>query len=237
MPNEDKYKKFLESNYELLERFREIAPGTYKHCQNVSNICEAIALELTLNPDFMKVIGMYHDIGKIFFPLHFSENQPGNQNIHDDIVPSFSYHLITRHVGDGILLLLQNDFPIDVIKAISEHHGDMILRQFHAKDSKTPEDNYRYKCMKPSSTESVILMLVDTVEASTRSRILNSEKNSEDIADTVREIVSESVERLDQDDQLDSILHGTIKIAKRILVRELESVYHKRVSYPKKSES
>jgi hypothetical protein len=177
----------------------------------------------------MRLCGLVHDVGKMNFPLHFSENQ-GKDNIHDNLEPSVSYHYITRHVPDGVLLLMQNDFPLEVIRIMSEHHGDTILRQFHKDDPSAPEDNYRYKCNKPSSTEAVVLMIVDSVEATSRAMFIKR-KEEEPNGNFVRRVISETIERLDEDDQLDQILHGTIKQIKRILSKELESEYHKRVSY------
>jgi hypothetical protein len=227
---EERYKKFLDTDYPLLERFRQVAPGSFRHSQNVSSICESIAIDLDLDIDLMRVAGLYHDIGKMNYPLNFSENQSSNENIHDSIEPKMSYHLITRHVSDTVMILMQHEFPRDVIQIISEHHGDTILRQFHRKDPDAPEDNYRYKGNKPSSTESVVLMLSDSVEATTRAAFLKREED-ESNGNFIRRSVQRTIDRLDEDDQLDNTLHGTIKRVKRILVKELESVYHKRVTY------
>ena len=47
----DKYdlKSLLDAKHPFLEKMRDKAPGTYKHCQNVANLCESIALELELD--------------------------------------------------------------------------------------------------------------------------------------------------------------------------------------------
>lgn len=226
----DKYKQFLNSDNSLLARFKEVAPGSNEHCKNVSTICEAVGMELELDVDLMRLVGRLHDIGKINNPLHFSENQSAKENIHDDLEPQISYHLITRHVADGVMILFQHDVPAEPIKIISEHHGDTVLHQFHKKDPESPEDNYRYKSRKPTSTEAVILMIVDSVEATSRAVFIKrgfDENNGEFIT----RAIDETIERLDDDDQLDNILHGTIKQIKKILSKELESIYHKRVSY------
>ncbi len=226
----DKYKKYLDPSFSLLEKYREIAPGSYKHSQNVANICESISIELELDVELMRCCGVYHDIGKMNYPLNFSENQSSKTNIHDDIEPNISYHLITRHVSDGVLILLQNDFPLEVIKIISEHHGDTLLRQFHKKDEESPEDLFRYKGRKPTSIESIVLMIVDSVEATSRAMMIQREDDEEN-GDFIKRVIQLTIERLDDDNQLDQILHGAIKQIKRILTKELESIYHKRVSY------
>lgn len=224
------YKKYIESDYPLLDKFREVAPGTFKHSQNVVSILEAIAKELELDVDLMKCCGYYHDIGKTNHPEYFSENQSTKENVHDKLDPRVSCRYITGHLSDGVLILLQNDFPRNVIEIISEHHGNTILKQFHQKDPDAPEDRYRYKAKKPSSTEAVALMLADSVEALTRHEFLKRKDNEEN-GDFVRRAVQSKIDQLDDDDQLDNVMHGLIKRVKKIMIRELESMYHKRVSY------
>lgn len=219
-------KKYLDPSFSLLDKFRELAPGSFKHCQNVSSICEPIAVELNLDIDIMKLSALYHDIGKMNNPTYFSENQ-GDDNIHDNLDPFVSYHTITRHVGDSVLYLLQcENMPQQVIEIVSQHHGDTILKSFYSKAKKgTPEDIYRYKCIKPTSTEAAILMIVDSVEATSRS-MANS-----DAGDFISVSITKTIDRLVDDGQLDRMTLGTLKIVKNILFKELESIYHKRVPY------
>lgn len=224
------YKEFMDKNHPLLDRFRQLAPGTFKHCQNVSNIVESIGMELGLNVDLLKCAGMYHDIGKINNPQYFSENQATNENIHDGMNPYDSYKFITSHLSDGVMILLQNKFPVELIEVISEHHGDTILKQFHRNDPGSPEDKYRYKSRKPTSPEAVVLIITDSVEATARSEFMR-QSDHEDSKEFIQRIVQLTIDRLDDDDQLDNVMHGIIKQTKRILVKELESIYHKRVAY------
>lgn len=230
MADKQDYKKYIETDYPLLDKFRELSPGSFSHSQNVVTILEAVSKELELDVDFMKCCGYYHDIGKINYPQYFSENQSTKDNIHDTLQPQISCRYITGHLSDGVMILLQNGFPRDVIEVISQHHGDTVLRQFHQKDPQAPEDKYRYKAKKPSSTEAVVLMLSDSVEALTRHEFLKK-RDKEENGDFIRRAVQSKIDQLDDDDQLDNVMHGLIKRVKKILVRELESMYHKRVSY------
>jgi len=223
------YKEFLD-DYPLLDKFRQVAPGSYKHCQNVSSIVESIAKELDMDVDLMKVCASYHDIGKINYPQYFSENQSTKTNIHDSLSPDVSCRYITGHLSDGIMILMQHEFPMKAIEIISEHHGDTVLRQFHKNDPEAPEDNYRYKSRKPSSSEAVVLMLVDSVEALARSEFMR-QRDGEGSGDFIKRAVQSTIDRLDDDDQLDNVVHGLIKRVKKIIIRELEASYHKRVSY------
>lgn len=221
-------KKFLDPTYPLLEKFREVAPGSYKHCQNVANLCESIALELELDVDLLKIAAMYHDIGKIVAARYFSENQD-DSNPHDGLDPIVSYQIISRHVGDSVLILLgAEDMPRDVLTIVSQHHGNTVLRPFFKKAKSAVEDHFRYKCKTPETTEAAILMIVDSVEATARSLFnigkLKTEKDRKDL-------ISSTIERFVDDDQLDHLQIGILKIIKRILAKELKSIYHKRVIY------
>ena len=78
-------KKYLESDYPLLVRFKGAAPGTFKHSQNVASLAESIAEEIGLDTTLMKVCAMYHDVGKMWNPKYFSENQDEDHNPHDEL--------------------------------------------------------------------------------------------------------------------------------------------------------
>ncbi len=228
-------KKFFNPTFPLIDKFRELAPGSYKHCQNVSNICEAVAADLGLNVDLIKCAALYHDIGKMNNPIYFSENQSNGANIHDELDPFISYQIITRHVGDSILYLLQlKDMSLEVIEIISQHHGDTILKTFHGKVENEPEDKFRYKCDKPETTEALILMIVDSVEATAKSLFGDPKKKN---SDNITRAINGTIERLTDDSQLDNMRIGTLKITKRVLFKELESIYHKRVSYEDDSDT
>jgi putative nucleotidyltransferase with HDIG domain len=225
-------KDLLDSKFPLLEKFRDMAPGSFKHSQNVSNLCEAVAVELDLDTDLLKVAGMYHDIGKINSPDLFSENQNG-KNPHDDLEPNISFQVITRHVGDTVVQLL-NNIPNDVeqklrlMEMVSQHHGNTVLRFFYKKSKAKVDDTFRYKSVPPQSIEAAVLMICDSVEATARS--LASQSELEEPKDR-RAVVNTNVDRLMQDFQLDKITVGHLRSIKSVLYKELESMYHKREAY------
>ena len=222
------YKPFLESDFPLLEMFRELAPGSFKHSQNVANICESIAIELKMNADLMKVSALYHDVGKMINPKYFSENQE-NENPHDNMDPWMSYQIISRHVSDTVAILLNYNFPIKVMKIVSQHHGDTVLRHFYELSKAGSDELYRYKCTKkPTCDEAAILMIVDSVEATARSLASNGKLEN---SDEKRKVVDSTINRLVDDSQLDSMKIGTLKTIRKVLYKELESIYHKRVTY------
>ncbi len=220
-------KKLFDITFPLLDKFKEICPGTFKHSQNVASMCETVGVELDLDVDLLKCCAIYHDIGKMNNPLYFAENQT-DDNPHDKLDPFLSYQIITRHVGDSVVYLLQiKDLPYEVIDIISQHHGNTVLQVFYNKDKKSPEDKYRYKCCKPVSTEALILMLCDSIEATTRALFNNGDGDD----DFLLKAVNGTISRLMDDQQLDNMTIGTLNKTKKILIKELESIYHKRVTY------
>ena len=227
--NNDDMKKLLDPKFSILEKFRETAPGTYKHCQNVADLCESISLELNLNTTKMNIAGVYHDIGKIVNPLYFSENQNG-KNVHDDLEPEVSYQYITRHVGDTVLVLLQiPNFPREIIEIISQHHGNTVLRYFFDKSKSEVDDHYRYRCQSPKTVEAAVLMICDSVEATSKALSNNGGLNN---VEDRKKVVNTTVERLAKDEQLDNLTYGQGRVIKNVLYKELGNIYHKREVYP-----
>ena len=227
------YRSLLDPKSEYLKKFRDLAPGSYKHCENVASFCESVSLELGLDEDLMKVAARFHDIGKINYPEAFSENQNGS-NIHDNLDPSVSYQIITKHVGDTILYLLQiENMPKEVLNIISQHHGNTILKVFYEKSGSSVDDMYRYKCLPPQSIEASVLMLCDSVEATARALANNGKLN--DSKDR-KSVVDLTVRRLMEDSQLDDMKVGELKTVKKVLYKELENVYHKRELYDEDDE-
>ena len=227
----DNYQKYLDTSATLLEKFKSVAPGTYAHCINVMNLCEMVGKDIGLDVDRLKVAALYHDIGKMVNPGFFSENISGN-NPHDDLDAATSYQYLSRHISDAMLILIQEtdmlqEIP-EVLDIISRHHGDSVLYSIFKKCDEAQEHDFRYKSKKPECAYSAVLMIVDSVEAMARS-FHNSGKltSSED----KQKVVYSTLERLDGDDQLDELKMGVVKKIRNRLVRELDSIYHQRVTY------
>lgn len=228
----DEYKKFFDLSYKLLDQFKTTAPGTFMHCQNVSLLCEGIGKEVGLDSEKLKLAGLYHDIGKMWFPQYFSENIV-DKNPHDLLDPITSYHILTRHVSDSVNILLNEpDFPRDVIEIISKHHGDMILQAIYIKYKEMNpaalncDHLFRYKTHKPDCLYSTILMIVDSVEAAAKSKYNDNKLNSHDDRLNLIEMMIEKMGT-----NLDNLTRGMERTIKNKLIRELDSIYHPRVSY------
>lgn len=217
----------LDATYPLLQKFRETCPGTFKHSQALVSMMENVSVALDLDVNFMKVVAQYHDIGKINNPKYFSENQLDDENPHDKLDPYISYQIISRHVSDGINILINNsDFPRELIEIISQHHGTTIVKYFFDKSDIDIEDVYRYKCTKPKCVEAAALMMADHIEAKSRSLIQAGKFNAPNIID-------DTINALIDDGQLDEVYMklGDLKKIKEALAKDLEGSFQKRVDY------
>lgn len=231
-PEQQGLQQLLDSKYPLLQEFREACPGTHKHSQGLAGMVESVALELDLNVDFMKVGAYYHDVGKMFNPKCFTENQLEDEDYHKDLTPVISYQLITRHVSDSVALLLNDhNFPREVVEMISQHHGTTILKYFYSKSKSKDEAKYRYKTTKPKTVEAMVLMVCDVVEATSRSLSQAGKLDP-------NKVINDSIQGLIDDGQLDEVVVklGDLKKIKHALAKELEGIYQKRVDYEEAKE-
>ena len=225
--NKEGLQQLLDSTYPLLKKFRDLCPGTYKHSQYISSMIEGVAISLGLDVNKMKVCALYHDIGKMFFPKFFSENQLDDENPHNGFDPLVSYSIVTRHVSDSTVILInEHNFPRDIIEVISQHHGTAVLKYFAGlsdKDGKL----FRYKTSKPKNVESAVLMICDQIEATSRSKV-NAGKFDP------QKVIEDTIGGLINDGQLDEVFMrlGDLKKIKESIAKELEGTYQKRVEYP-----
>ena len=218
-------KSILDGDDPILDVFKNVAPGTDRHCINVSLLCESVGKSIE-NVDLENLVAAarIHDIGKCNNPQYFSENQD-KENIHDRLEPDVSYQYISRHIADGVLALIQMDCPREVIKIVSEHHGDTVIGAIHAKTTDISEDFFRYKSSKPTTKEACVLMICDVVESAARAYFTAGKLDDE------MGLVDKLLSRLIDDEQLDILTIGEIRAIKRALVKEIRAIYHKRVEY------
>jgi putative nucleotidyltransferase with HDIG domain len=221
-------------NKPLLKRLAVEAPGTYAHSVMVGNLAEAAAEAIGADALFARVASYYHDIGKVFRPQFFVENQQKG-NRHDTITPSLSRLVVTSHVKDGVELAEQYRLPRPLIDIIREHHGTCLIRYFYhqavtnAMETVTPalEYQYRYDGPRPRTKESGIIMIADAAEAASRTL----EKPS---PGRVRDLVERIVRDRLADGQLDNC-ELTFKDLERIIAavtRTLSGTLHARIDYP-----
>jgi putative nucleotidyltransferase with HDIG domain len=175
----------------------------------------------------------YHDIGKIFKPEYFAENQEPGFNRHEKITPQMSALILMSHVKDGVELARQEKLPEVIVDGIREHHGTTVMAFFYRKALDTDShasvnrDDFRYPGPRPRSRETAILMCADTVEAAARSLKDPSPAH-------IRALVTRLVDLRAQEGELDDsgiTLHD-LGVIKERLITMLTTVYQRRVAYP-----
>lgn len=222
-------KELLDSSYPLLQKFRDLCPGSFKHSQALAGMAEGVSIALGIDATFMKIAANYHDIGKMLNPKYFTENQLEGEDPHEKLDPIISYQIISRHVSDTALILLNDEnFPRDLIRVVVQHHGTSVMRYFFNKSGSDIDDLFRYKGEKPICVESAILMICDCIEARSRSEI-QAGKGQFDPSD----VIEDTINSLLSDGQLDDVVMrlGDLQKIKDALAKELEGTYQKRVDY------
>jgi len=229
--------EYMDPNNELLRRLSVEAPGTYQHCLVVGNLAETAARAIGANGLFCRVATLYHDIGKLFNPHYFTENQLGGFNIHQLLTPLESTQVIIAHVPEGEALARKHRLPQSFIDIIREHHGTTLVFYFYHKQLQQVENEeetvdeklFRYPGPKPHTKESAIIMMADTVEAASRSL---DEITEEALTKMVDKLVKEKAD----DNQLDEcqLTFEELGVVKKTLVKTLSITGHLRVKYPEK---
>lgn len=225
-----------QANHPLLERLLLEAPGTHHHGLVVANLAEAAAHEVGADAILVRVGAYYHDVGKLYRPGFFVENQFGGENPHDKIAPSLSTRIITAHVRDGVALCREYQIPEAIVNIVREHHGTMLVSYFYHKAKEElgdsiVEDDFRYDGPKPQSKESALIMLADSCEAAVRSL---GKPNHARIEAMVRKIIASRL----HEGQLDecNLTLRDLKTVGDVFIRLLSSMFHTRIEYPESKE-
>jgi hypothetical protein len=231
--------KLVELSNLNLPCFREMlekAPGTYHHSQMVATLAEAAAQELELSPLLLRAMALYHDIGKVDNPQFFTENQSLYEDPHAQLAPLESAKIIISHIPLGLEKAERLKLPRQVALAISQHHGNKLVKFFHARALELnagrldgfDENMFRYPGKKPQQVEAAIIMLADQVEAASKSL---SAPGDQDIRNVVEKIVASDIAE-NQFDECDGLTFKALNVIARSFYDKLASIYHQRVSYP-----
>ncbi len=233
--SEARLNELLNNNNPLIKRLMTEAPGTYHHSLIVATLAEAAAEEIGANALLCRVCACYHDVGKLRAPLYFKENQHG-RNIHDELDPYESARAITAHVTDGVTLLEKHKLPGDVVRIVSEHHGDSVVVFFYDKAKKlapegteVDESLFRYHANKPSSKESALLMLADCCEAAVRSM---NNPTMKDIETRIRDVITHKWDKRDSMLWNSPLTFVEIKKIEKSFLNTFAALYHERIEYP-----
>ncbi len=151
------------------------------------------------------------------------------ENVHDELTPSLSALVIIAHVREGLEIAEEYNLPGKLRQFIAEHHGTTCLSYFFRKSSsqgeKLPREQFCYPGPRPTSRETALLMLADSVEAAVRA----DRRNISGIQD-LEKVISGVVESKVVEGQLDDVDFTLKDLAeiKEALIYALQSVYHGR---------
>ena len=215
----------------LMQELMVTVPGTYHHSLVVANMVEAGAKAIGANSLLCKVAALYHDVGKLSYPEYFIENQFGGPNKHDKLAPSMSALILLSHVKKGTELAERYKLGQDIADIISQHHGTRLIRYFYQKalnqGEKPRESDFSYLGPRPQTKEAAILMLADSVEASSRTLSDPTPARIKSHIDTIiKGIFSEG--QLDESELTFKDLHFLSENFLRILT----GIFHQRIAYP-----
>src|ERR671936_1029642 len=223
--------ELMTPNNPLLKRLMVSAPGTYNHSIVAANLAEAAAESVGANPVLARVGCYFHDIGKIRRPHFFVENQADIGNIHENLSPTTSSDILNAHVTEGVELLDQYRFPNAVKDMVQQHQGTTVKKYFYRQALEQGldirEEDFRYPGPRPRTREAAIVMMADSVEASTRT-----------LKDRSREGIREHVHRIVQgflrDGQLDEcdLSFRDLGKVEEAFGNMAVSIYHARIEYP-----
>lgn len=225
-------------NNELLRKLMIEAPGTYHHSLIVANLAETAVYDIGGNTALARAGAYYHDVGKLRYPQFFAENQSGH-NPHDELPPEKSAKIITGHTKGGLELAERYKLPPVVRDMIVEHHGNSLVKFFYFKALKlygaenVNEADYRYQGRIPSSRESAVVMLADTVEAAVRS-MLGHGKTMEEAEAAVKNLMKDKLD----DGQLNNsgLTLNELETIRLAFLKVFHGMYHERISYPEQKE-
>ncbi len=225
--------EYADTNNELIRDLSKKAPGTFQHSVQVANLAEEAIREIGGNPLLVRAGAMYHDIGKGFNPVYFTENQPGSYNPHDDLSFEESARIIIDHVLMGVELARKNKIPEQIIDFIRTHHGTKRVEYFYRMSLKEnaaediDKEEFTYKGPIPYSRETCVLMMADAVEAASRSI---KEPDDRKISNLVDAIIKSQMDEGQYDNS--NITLRDINTVKKLFKKRLMSIYHVRIAYP-----
>ena len=217
----------------LLKKMAKEAPGSWEHSRAMANLAEAAANAIGADALLTRVGAYYHDLGKSCQAKYFVENlHPGEPTPHRHIPPDLSADAIMAHVVEGVNILRRGGIPEPVVEFSYTHHGTSIIEYFWHKtlEEQNPRDRdesfFRYPGMRPRTKETAIVMLIDAIEAA--SRTVDPDRGA--FEEVVQRIIFGKL-RQGQLDESGLTLHELRTISAKV-VDSLCSIYHSRIKYP-----
>lgn len=222
-------------SHPLLQKLALEAPGTYNHSIMISHLSESAATSINANGLFCRVAAYYHDVGKLLNPQYFVENLGTEDNPHNKFKPEISALVIKSHIKEGIKLAKSFNLPQLLIDVIPQHHGTRKISYFYDRaltlsdpeKDQVRESDFCYEGPPPKTKEAAIIMLADSIEAS--SRVLKDPSSQR-----VKTMLDEIFDKILLERQLDDceLTFSDMAKLKDSFFKTLMGIYSRRISYP-----
>lgn len=216
----------------LLLKLSQEAPGTFQHSMQVANLAANAAEVIGADHQLVRTGALYHDIGKLWNPRVYVENQQG-VSPHDGFTIEESVISIKKHVEEGVRMAEREHLPRVIIDFIKTHHGCSMVRYFYVQwcnehpDEQPDEGFFSYTGPDPETTEQAILMMADAVEAATRSL---SDFSTQSITNLVDNIIRGMVASGRFNNAKISL--RDIHRCRQSFISDLQTIHHVRIAYP-----
>lgn len=217
----------------ILLRLALEAPGTFQHSLHVASLSAEACKRIRADIILVVAGAMYHDIGKLWNPMMYTENQQGSYNPHQSLTIEESVSIIKRHVTEGELLADREKLPEQIKAFISTHHGHGVIRYFYNtwcnnNPGKEPDMKlFTYPGKDPVTREQAVLMMADGIEAASRSL---HEYSHQTISDLVEKMIDTMINS-------GRLKHARLTLrdlqrCKEAFIFSLETINHSRIAYP-----
>ncbi|QQR88668.1 MAG: HDIG domain-containing protein [Myxococcales bacterium] len=218
----------------LLQKMAKEAPGSWEHSRAMANLAEEASAAVGADALLTRIGAYYHDLGKTCQCKYFIENlEPGEVSPHEKLEPDVSADAIMHHVIEGTNILRRGGIPEPVIEFAYTHHGTSVTEYFWHKclergnPKELPESYFRYPGMRPRTKETAILMLIDSIEAASRTI---DPPEREKFAEMVQRIIFVKLKQGQLDES--GLTAEDLRILSTQLTETLCNVYHTRIRYP-----
>jgi putative nucleotidyltransferase with HDIG domain len=218
----------------MLQKMAREAPGSWEHARAMANLAEAAASSIGADALLTRVGAYYHDLGKTCQSKYFIENlDPGEPSPHEGLEPDVSADAIMAHVVEGVRILRSGRAPEPVVEFAYTHHGTSVIEYFWHKclaqgnPKGLGESFFRYPGMRPRTKETAILMLIDAIEAASRTIDPPEREKFEEMVNRILFVKL----RQGQLDESGLTIEDLRVISKR-LVDMLVKMNHHRIRYP-----
>jgi hypothetical protein len=230
----DKLLDLTDLEQPLLRKMAAEAPGSWEHARAMANLAEASASAIGADALLTRVGAYYHDLGKTVQPKYFVENlSAGERSPHEELEPEVSADAIMAHVVMGTKILRQGGIPEPVVEFAYTHHGTQTVEFFWHKlrEQGNPkgltQEHFRYPGMKPQTKETAILMLVDSIEAASRTIWPPEHKKFEEM---IQRVIFTKLGSGQIDES--GLTLEDLRIITARMASTLVNMYHGRVKYP-----